>query len=178
MSTQMHVLFVCTGNICRSPVAEECFRRFVCKNAPHLDIAIESAGLENYHTGQTPDARTSACAAKRGYDLSALRARQIRDSDFQTFDLILAMDSGHYHMLKSMAPSHSGIRMLSDFSPRLWRDVPDPYYGPAQAHEQVLDLIAETLPALLKEVLRLEQRTAKPKHDPEKEPPPRKSNNA
>jgi len=93
------ILFVCTGNICRSPTAEGVFRRVVLERAPNLPIEIDSAGTHDYHVGEAPDARAIAAAARRGIDLRALRARQVNDADFERFDLIVAMDRLNHSML-------------------------------------------------------------------------------
>ena len=118
------VLFVCTGNICRSPTAEGVLRHMAAKQG--IDLEVRSAGIGDWHIGCAPDERAQRHASKRGYDLSALRARQVRPSDFQEFDLILAMDRGHLRALERMAPASERHKV------RLFvagRDVPDPYYG-------------------------------------------------
>ena len=141
----MKVLFVCTVNICRSPTAEGVMR----KMASGLDIHVESAGTHDYHVGEPPDERSQRHAERRGYDLSAQRARQVSPEDFLRFDLILAMDRGHLRQLERLRPAEHRARLrllLGD------RDVPDPYYGGAEGFEQVLDLVEDACRSLLEEI--------------------------
>jgi protein-tyrosine phosphatase len=147
MEERRSILFVCTGNICRSPTAEGVFRR-LCGQAG-LELRIESAGLGDWHVGQPPDERAQHHARNRGYDLSPQRARQVTPCDFEEFDLILAMDRGHLRALQKMAPSrhHAKIRLFVEGA-----DVPDPYYGGADGFERVLDLVEERCRALLDEL--------------------------
>lgn len=145
------VLMVCTGNICRSPTAEGVFRAKALKQG-WTQCHIDSAGMESYHVGEAPDPRTQRHAWRRGYDLSDLRARQVRLQDFVQFDWILAMDSGHLASLKRMAPSISTakINLLLGFSSvRGIKDVPDPYYGSSKDFETVLDFVEEGCDAFL-----------------------------
>ncbi len=138
------VLFVCTGNICRSPTAEGVARKLVAERGHDGRIEIDSAGTHSYHEGEPPDARSIEAAARRGIDLSGQRARRVRGADFETFELILAMDRGHEKILKRQAPKGalSRIRMFLDYAPHLGiRDVPDPYYGAGDGFEQVLDMV-------------------------------------
>jgi protein-tyrosine phosphatase len=149
------VLFVCMGNICRSPTAEGVFRQHVSRHAPGLDIEIDSAGTHDYHVGDPPDPRTVKAAARRGIDLASLRARQVQDDDFERFDLILAMDPlNHVTLLDRSAPEfHPRIRLLLEFAPQAGRpDVPDPYYGGAAGFEEVLDLVDAAAEGLLAEI--------------------------
>jgi protein-tyrosine phosphatase len=152
------VLFVCTGNICRSPTAEAVLRRMAADaGVAHL-ITVDSAGTHGYHVGEPPDARTQAVARARGYDLSRLRARKIAHEDFSSFDLILAMDRGHHEILTQIAPPTTGhkIAMMLAYARRAQTlDVPDPYYGGPGGFELVLDLIEDAAAGLL-ESLRLE----------------------
>jgi protein-tyrosine phosphatase len=143
------VLFVCTGNICRSPTAAGVFAHFVAKAGLAARITVESAGTHDYHVGNPPDPRTQDHARRRGYDLSALRARQVRRRDFAECDLVVAMDRDHLEILQAnCAPEHQGkLRMLIK-----GRDVPDPYYGGAEGFERVLDLVEGACLALLDEV--------------------------
>ncbi len=147
MKERRSVLFVCSGNICRSPTAEGVFRR-LCEQAG-LALRIESAGLGDWHVGDPPDARSQRHAKKRGYDLSAQRARQVRPGDFEEFDLILAMDRGHLRALERMAlpRRRAGIRLFA-----VDCDVPDPYYGGPDGFEQVLDLVEAHCRRLLQEL--------------------------
>jgi protein-tyrosine phosphatase len=141
------VLFVCTGNICRSPTAEGVMRKLASDMG--LEVHVESAGTHDYHVGQSPDARAQRHAKGRGYDLSAQRARQVRRRDFEEFDLIVAMDRGHLEILRdNCPPQHQRkLRMLV-----AGHDVPDPYYGGADGFEQVLDMVEAACLGLLSEI--------------------------
>lgn len=153
----MRLLFVCMGNICRSPSAEGVFRRVLAERAPDIVVEIDSAGTHDYHVGNPPDRRAIDAARRRGIDLTTLRARQVSVDDFERFDLILAMDDENVEELKRRAPSeyHSRIRLLMDFAEEApVRHVPDPYYGGAPGFEQVLDLLEQASEGLLDEVLR------------------------
>lgn len=138
------VLFVCTGNICRSPTAEGVFRHLVRAEGLQDRLAADSAGTHGYHVGEPPDPRSVAAARRRGYDLQDLRARQLAPGDFARFDLLLAMDRGHLAIMRRMAPAGAAgrLRLFLDYAPRLGRsDVSDPYYGDARDFEAALDLI-------------------------------------
>ena len=153
----MRVLFVCMGNICRSPTAEGVFREFVRRHAPELELEIDSAGTHDYHVGEPPDPRALKAASTRGLDISGLRARQVEDADFERFDLILAMDRLNYETLRDRsAPAfHPRIRLLLEFADDTGREeVPDPYYGGAKGFEEVLDLLEDASAGLLAEVRR------------------------
>jgi protein-tyrosine phosphatase len=152
----MRILFVCMGNICRSPSAEGVFRALLESRAPQLSIEIDSAGTHDYHVGEPPDDRSIAAARRRGIDLSSLRARTVRTADFEYYDLILAMDEQNLRELRRRAPvpRHDRIRLMMEFAaPGSVRAVPDPYYGGPQGFEQVLDLLEEAAEGLLREVL-------------------------
>jgi low molecular weight protein-tyrosine phosphatase len=147
------ILFVCLGNICRSPTAEAVLRELAAREAPELTLEVDSAGTAEYHVGQPPDPRTRAAAARRGYDLSALRARTVESSDFERFDLILAMDRDNLQALRRRAPphAHERLRLFLEFSPDAApEDVPDPYYGGPNGFEEVLDLVEAATRGLLK----------------------------
>lgn len=153
----VRVLFVCTGNICRSPSAEGVFRHLVRQAGLDDRIEIDSAGTHDYHVGEPPDPRTCAVARTRGFELDDLRARQVRASDFNDFDLILAMDQGHLDHLRRIAPSEarSRIGLFLDYAPeRGRRDVPDPYYGEQTHFMETLDLIEAGAAGLLDRVRR------------------------
>jgi protein-tyrosine phosphatase len=138
-------LFVCLGNICRSPTAEGVFRHLLAQEAPELRVEVDSAGTAGYHIGDPPDLRSQRVASRRGIDLSGLRARQVTPADFAHFDLILAMDRDNLAELQSMRPARSRaqLRLFLDYAPQLdLREVPDPYYGDASGFEEVLDLAA------------------------------------
>ena len=146
------VLFVCTGNICRSPTAEGVFRARIKAQGLDGKITTDSAGTENYHVGDPPDRRSINAAKTRKYNIEDLRARQVRTADFSTFDLILAMDSGHYRtLLRSCPPDRqSRVRLFLDFSSRYpGQDVPDPYYGEADGFNTVLDMVEDGSKGLL-----------------------------
>jgi len=146
------ILFVCLGNICRSPTAEGVFRHVHAREAPGLRIEVDSAGTAGYHIGAAPDRRSQLAATRRGIDLSALRARQITLDDFSRFDLLLAMDRGNLDELNAMKPeaSRARVRLFLEYAPELGvLEVPDPYYGDADGFERVLDLTAAASRGLL-----------------------------
>jgi protein-tyrosine phosphatase len=146
------VLFVCTGNICRSPTAEAIFRKLAANAGMAEAVTADSAGTHGYHVGEPPDPRSQKAAAKRGYDLSALRARTIEDADFQRFDLILAMDQEHYATLSRIAGATAGhkLKLMMSYARRFKeREVPDPYYGGPQGFERVLDMLEDAAQGLL-----------------------------
>lgn len=151
------VLFVCMGNICRSPTAEGIFRE-QAQRAGMIDrLRIESAGIGDWHVGQQPDARAIAHARRRGYDLTSLRARQVSAGDFARFDYILGMDARNLRDLRALKPpdfaGHLGL--LLDFVPELGlREVPDPYFGSADGFETVLELTERACAALLEHIRR------------------------
>lgn len=154
------VLFVCMGNICRSPTAHGVFRHKVGLRGWSDAVAVDSAGTHNYHPGSPPDERSQAHAAKRGYDLSDLRARQIQDADFEAFDLILAMDRDNLALLREQCPpAHlHKVRRLTEFCLQFDSPVvPDPYYSGAKDFEQVLDLVEDACDGLLQHLSRQRQ---------------------
>jgi protein-tyrosine phosphatase len=148
----MKVLFVCLGNICRSPTAEAVFRAVAAREAPQLQLEIDSAGTAGYHVGAPPDSRTLQAALRRGYDMSAQRARVVEPGDFTRFDLILAMDRHNLEVLQRRAPAaaRERIRLFLEFAPDAdTTEVPDPYYGGANGFEEVLDLVEAAAYGLL-----------------------------
>jgi len=158
---QVGVLFVCTGNICRSPTAEAIFRKLVANAGMSEAILADSAGTHGYHIGEPPDARAQASAADRGYDLGNLRARRVEHADFQRFDLVVAMDRGHFTMLSRMAEpaaAHKLKLMMSYASGFKEKDVPDPYYGSPEDFERVLDMLDDAARGLLDSLSKPAQR--------------------
>lgn len=151
------LLFVCMGNICRSPTAEGVFRKVWQERAPELRLRLDSAGTHAYHVGEAPDTRAQRAAMRRGVDLSTQRARRVQPSDFERFELVLAMDSANFEILRGIAPveCHERIKLMLEFAPHLGRtEVPDPYYGGANGFEHVLDLVEEASIGLLEHVRR------------------------
>lgn len=139
----MRVLFVCLGNICRSPTAEGVMRHLVAADEAAGRWVLDSAGTADYHVGKPPDSRSQRAARRRGIDLSGLRARQICAEDFMRFDLILAMDDNNLLDLRRRRPAAATATMhlFMDFAPEVGvREVPDPYYGDEEGFESVLDL--------------------------------------
>ncbi len=148
----MRILFVCLGNICRSPSAEAVFRAIAAREAPELTLEIDSAGTAGYHIGDPPDPRSQEAARRRGYDMTPLRARIVDGADFERFDLILAMDTNNLEVLRKRAPAacRERVRLFLEFAPDCGLDeVPDPYYGGPSGFEQVLDLVEEASRGLL-----------------------------
>jgi len=155
VAQQYAVLMVCMGNICRSPTAEGVFRHLVCEAGLEDTIRIDSAGTLDYHSGSPPDRRSSQHAARRGYDLSAQRARQVRLPDFSEFDLILAMDWENLAWLQQQCPPQHQhkLRRLMEFAPAVLGEVvADPYSGGAQGFETVLDHVEAACSGLLRHV--------------------------
>ena len=151
------VLFVCMGNICRSPTAEGVLRKLIEERAPGFDVQIDSAGTHAYHVGEPPDPRAQRAAKRRGVDLSAQRARRVTDRDFAHFELVLAMDEQNRDaLLEICPPEHRGrVRLLLEFAPHVGRsDVPDPYYGGSNGFEHVLDLVEEAAAGVLEHLRR------------------------
>ena len=150
----MKVLFVCLGNICRSPTAEGMFRHALAQAQLAEQITIDSAGTADWHTGKAPDPRSQAAALARGIDISALQARQVSAEDFHRFDLILAMDQSNLEQLKQIQPAAAKAELdlyLQRYQLPL-SEVPDPYYGGAEGFEQVLDLLETASHKLLAEL--------------------------
>ncbi|NOT84818.1 MAG: low molecular weight phosphotyrosine protein phosphatase [Methylococcaceae bacterium] len=142
---KIKVLFVCMGNICRSPTAEGVFTQLVAEQKLQAFFEIDSAGTHAYHVGAPPDLRAQKAANERGLDLSKQRARKVRLEDFETFDYILVMDGNNYDLLMEECPveQQHKVQYFLNYEPSLkTRDVPDPYYGGQYGFEKVLDLTA------------------------------------
>lgn len=153
---KIKILFVCMGNICRSPTAEGVFRHQVAQAFQTDNIIIDSAGTHAYHVGSLPDRRAQQVALRRGYDLSSLRGRQVGPEDFHKFDYILAMDSENLANLLKICPPQEKhkLKLFMEFSGGYsQRDVPDPYYGGNQGFENVLNMVEDAGSGLLEEIL-------------------------
>jgi protein-tyrosine phosphatase len=142
----MNVLFVCLGNICRSPTAHGVFRTIAAREAPGLVASVDSAGTADYHSGEPPDPRSCRVAAARGYDLSDLRARQVEPADFERFELLLAMDRANLAGLQAVAPAarRGRAQLFLEYAghPSML-EVPDPYYGGEADFVGVVDLVED-----------------------------------
>jgi protein-tyrosine phosphatase len=152
---KVSVLFVCMGNICRSPTAEAVFRYYVEKAGLSNRISIDSAGTHDYHIGDPPDSRSQRAAKQRGYDMSKLRGRQVEVADFFRFDYVLAMDEANLSILQRLCPHESPnhLGLFLEFAIRhSEHEVPDPYYGGADGFEHVLDLVEDGAEGLLKNI--------------------------
>jgi len=148
----LRVVFVCTGNICRSPTAEGVLRQMAAERGLADQIEVASAGLEDWHAGAPPDPRSQAHARQRGCDLSALRAQHFSPKDFDTHDLVIALDAVHHTQLLRMCPParRHTLKRAADFSARVSAGgVPDPYYGTAADFEHVLDLVEAVCEGIL-----------------------------
>jgi protein-tyrosine phosphatase len=149
---EIGILFICMGNICRSPTAEAVFRDIVRREGQGLKLRIDSAGTHAYHVGEPPDSRAIQAAHRRGVAMADLRARVVTREDFLHFDLLLAMDSDNATHLLRLAPAgqRDRVRLFLDYAPQAGvTDVPDPYYGGEAGFEQVLDLVEEAARGLL-----------------------------
>ena len=140
------ILFVCMGNICRSPTAEGVFNKVIQDKGTVNHFIVDSAGTHAYHVGEQSDTRSQQMARSRGIDLSKIRARKVVQSDFEHFDHILAMDSDNYHILLTESPEQyrHKIKLFLDYAPeRKEKDVPDPYYGGQNGFAHVFDLVED-----------------------------------
>ena len=153
------VLFVCTGNICRSPTAEGVFRHLLATAGLQGVVLVDSAGTHAYHVGEPPDERTQRAAARRGYDLSVQRARLLQHEDLVNFDYVLAMDRANLACMRQLSEGKSARknstnpRLFLEFAPECGTlEVPDPYYGGAKGFEQVIDLVELAAAGLLTEL--------------------------
>lgn len=156
-AVKVKILFVCMGNICRSPTAQGVFRKLVKEAGLEHRIESDSAGTHAYHLGEPPDLRAQETAMRRGIRLGDLRARRARPEDFHEFDYILAMDQDNYHALSAICPpgQERRLMLLLDFAPDLrTREVPDPYYGGANGFERVFDMVEAAAQGLLVELRR------------------------
>lgn len=150
------VLFVCSGNICRSPTAEGVFRHLVSTEGLEDSIFVDSAGCHNYHAGESPDPRSQDAALARGYDLSDQVSRMIKPRDYETFDYILAMDRSNFNFLSSNAPKKHAekIEMFLKYAPKIrTKEVPDPYYDSVRGFDLVLDMIEVASAGLLQSIM-------------------------
>ena len=150
------VLFVCMGNICRSPTAEGVFRHHVEAAGLTGDIEIDSAGTHAYHVGEPPDRRARAAAERRGMSLEGIYARRVSTADFERFDYIIAMDEDNLYRLQQEAPDEhkAELRLFLEFSKAPETEVPDPYYGGTAGFERVLDLVDDASRGLLESLKR------------------------
>lgn len=147
------VLFVCLGNICRSPTAHAVFEGLVASAGLQGEIEVDSAGTGDWHIGHPPDKRASAAAAQRGFDMSALRARQFCTEDFMRFDYILAMDENNLADMQALAPTahNATVKLFLDYAENFSEaEVPDPYYGADTGFDHVLDLVEDASKGLLR----------------------------
>lgn len=159
MTEPVRVLFVCLGNICRSPTVEAVFRAHAEKSGWGTMFEVDSAGIVGSHAGEAPDHRAQRHARERGYDLSRLRARQLDPHDFERFDHVVAMDAmvleNMRALQKASRPSRAELALFLDYhDERAGEDVPDPYYSDAAAFETVLDLAEEGSLALMRHLLK------------------------
>jgi protein-tyrosine phosphatase len=155
MKGKVSVLFVCMGNICRSPTAEAVFRCYVENAGLSEYIEIDSAGTHDYHIGEAPDQRSQYAAGQRGYDMSGLLGRQVERRDFERFDYLLAMDKANLAMLQDLAPSGHGkkLGLFLDYARyHNTREVPDPYFGGERGFELVLDMVEDAAQGLLQHI--------------------------
>lgn len=152
---KIKVLFVCMGNICRSPTAHGVFEHLVKSENLHHHLEIDSAGTHAYHVGESPDRRAQETAEKRGIDLNYIRARRVSDNDFEYFDYILAMDTDNYAKLEQDCPEEykDKLSLFLDFAPEHpLNEVPDPYYGGIKGFENVFDMVDAASRGLLENI--------------------------
>lgn len=146
------VLFVCMGNICRSPLAEGVLRGVAARDDA-IQLRVDSAGTHAYHVGEPPDPRAIAAAQRRGYDITRLRARTVKAEDFNRFDLIVAMDRDNLSILRQRARgADTELALFMQYAGAAETDVPDPYYGDEHAFEHALDLIEQGIASLIEQL--------------------------
>jgi len=156
-SGRVRVLFVCMGNICRSPTAQGVFRKLLQQEGLEEVVVADSAGTHAYHSGEPPDRRAQEAALRRGIDLSDLRARRVELADFTDFEYVVAMDQDNFEDLAKICPrgAERKLLLLMDFAPHLQtREVPDPYYGGESGFERVFDMVEAASQGLLLEIRR------------------------
>jgi protein-tyrosine phosphatase len=160
----VRVLFVCMGNICRSPTAHAVFRQQVLKAGLSDQIEIDSAGTHGYHIGNPPDARATATARQRGIEMSDLSARQVAGADFTQFDYIVAMDKDNMRLLKASCPQgeQQRLSLMLDWATGWGDEVPDPYYGGDAGFEHVFDMLTDACRSLLAAIVSRHGLTAQP----------------
>ena len=151
----INVLFVCLGNICRSPTAHGVFAQRVSERGLQSQIQVDSAGTGDWHVGEAPDKRATAAAAKRGFDLSSLRARQVSAKDFGQYHYVIAMDNNNLADLNALKPHHYNgeLALFLSYGSDNTVEVPDPYYGAGDGFEQVLDLVEQASDGLLAAIM-------------------------
>ena len=162
MEQSISVLFVCLGNICRSPTAEAVFKQKAAEAG--LSLNIDSAGTHGYHIGSPPDKRSQAAGVERGYSFKGLKCRRVDESDFEKFDYILAMDNSNLSNLHGMSPAqyHDKIKLFLEYADEEDKEVPDPYYGGKRGFELVLDLIETASEGL---IAHIKANSANAQHD-------------
>lgn len=150
----VNVLFVCLGNVCRSPIAQGVFEDLLRREGLEDEVFVDSAGTGAWHIGEPPDARGQESAGKRGFDLSGQRARRVTLEDCERFDYVIAMDRDNYEALSPLCrQSGAEVRLFLDYAPDLAQEeVPDPYYGGPDGFEHVLDLVEEAARGLLDDI--------------------------
>ena len=151
----VRVLFVCMGNICRSPTAQGVFESLLEKEGLVSEVDVDSAGTHGYHVGKAPDHRATSAASRRGVDLSQQHARKVRPSDFERFDYVLVMDNDNYSLMEAVCPTghQEKLELFLNYAGHLGvSEVPDPYYGGGNGFEQVLDLVEAASEGLLNHI--------------------------